>query len=141
MTRTAKCACGQLQLLVSKKPFSVVTCHCHYCQRRTGSVFQVSAVFSDDAGIDFLGESQVYNGLKERGSGTTNGNDISYHFCPRCGSTVFWTFAGRPTLVVAVGCFADPDFPVPTAELHSPFRHHWVQPIDTAEQFEGFRIT
>ena len=117
----------------------MVTCHCSFCQRRTGSAFQVGAAFSDDGSIAIAGESKVYNGLESDGAGTANGEDVTYHFCPTCGSTVFWTFAGRPIMVIAVGNFADPGFPAPTAELHSPLRHHWVQPVDGAEQFEGFR--
>ncbi len=139
MTRTAACACGRLQVTVEGEPLGVVTCHCEFCQRRTGSAFQVSAVFSDDGSLAVAGESKAYNGLESDGVGTTNGDDVTYHFCPTCGSTVFWTFAGRPIMVIAVGNFADPDFPAPTAELHSPLRHHWLQPVEGAEQFEGFR--
>jgi hypothetical protein len=139
MQRTAACACRRLRLHVDGDPLAVVTCHCAYCQRRTGSVFQVGAVFSQDQRIALEGESAVYNGLRVDGVGTSAGEDVSYHFCPTCGSTVFWTFEGRPTLVVAVGTFADPAFPGPTAELHAPQRHHWVRPVEGAEQHEGFR--
>jgi hypothetical protein len=138
VTRAAECACGRLRVTAPSQPDSVVTCHCPFCQRRTGSAFQVGAVFRD-GDVAVTGDSVVYNGVKTNGVGTTNGDDVSYHFCPTCGSTVFWTFAGRPVLVVAVGNFADPDFPPPTAELHAPFRLPWVQPVEGAEQFEGFR--
>ena len=139
MIRTAECACGRLKVTVEQEPLAVVTCHCDFCQKRTGSAFQVSAVFADDGSIAIAGESKVYNGLETNGVGTANGDDVTYRFCPTCGSTVFWTFEGRPITVVAVGNFADPDFPAPTAELHSPLRHHWLQPVEGAEQFEGFR--
>jgi hypothetical protein len=139
MTRKAECACGRLHVTVENEPIAVVTCHCDFCQKRTGSAFQVSAVFSEDGQIAITGESKVYNGLEANGVGTSSGDDISYHFCPTCGSTVFWTFEGRPIVVIAVGNFADPDFPTPTAELHSPLRHHWLRPVQGAEQFEGFR--
>jgi hypothetical protein len=139
MSRTAECACGQVQITAENEPVAVVTCHCHFCQKRTGSVLQVSAVFPDAAGITITGETRIYNGLKIKGVGTANGDEISYHFCPTCGSTVFWAFKGRPVLAVAVGNFADPDFPAPSAELHTPYRHHWLQPVEGAEQFEGFR--
>jgi hypothetical protein len=126
---------------VSKEPLSVLTCHCAFCQKRTGSVFQVSAVFSEDAGISIAGTTQVYNGLEIDGVGTANGADVSYHFCPTCGSTMFWTFEGRPITVIPVGNFADPEFPAPMAELNTPFRHHWVRPVEGAEQFQAFRPT
>jgi hypothetical protein len=99
----------------------------------------VSAVFSQDGTVSVTGDTDVFNGLESNGVGTANGDDVSYHFCPTCGSTVFWTFAGRPNVAIAVGNFADPDFPAPTMELHAPLRHHWVRPVDGAEQFEAFR--
>lgn len=141
MTRTAECACGRVKITVEKEPLAVLTCHCEFCQKRTGSVFQVSAVFSDDADVSVIGETKVYNGLETNGVGTTNGANVSYHFCPTCGATMFWTFEGRPITVIAVGTFADADFPAPTAELHTPFRHRWVPPIEGAEQFNAFRPT
>jgi hypothetical protein len=139
MTRTAACACGRLRVDVEGDPLGVVTCHCEFCQRRTGSVFQVGAVFSEDQRVGLEGDAAVYNGLEVDGVGTSAGDDVTYYFCPTCGSTVFWTFEGRPVLVVAVGNFADPGFPRPTAELHAPQRHHWVRPVEGAEQHEGFR--
>jgi hypothetical protein len=139
VTRTAECACGRLQISVEREPLSVLTCHCDFCQRRTGSIFQVSAVFSDDDHVAVTGESSIYNGLEIDGVGTSIGDEVSYSFCPTCGSTVFWRFKERPIVVIAVGCFADPDFPAPIAELHVPQRHRWMSPLDGTEQFEGFR--
>ncbi len=141
MTRAAECACGRVHITVEKEPLAVVTCHCEFCQKRTGSAFQVSAVFPEDANVEITGETKRYSGVETNGVGTANGNNVSYHFCPTCGSTIFWTFEGRPITVIAVGNFADPDFPAPTAELHTPFRHHWVQPVEGADQFEAFRPT
>ena len=37
---------------------------------------------------------------------------------------------------VAVGCFADPDFPPPNFELHEKQRHAWVQDLDLADSYE-----
>jgi hypothetical protein len=139
VTRTAECACGRLHVTVEGEPIAVATCHCDFCQKRTGSAFQLSAVFSRDQNIAITGETKVYNGLEIDGMGTANGDDVSYHFCPTCGSTVFWTFQGRPIVAIAVGNFADPSFPAPTMELHTPFRHHWMRPVEGAEQFEAFR--
>jgi hypothetical protein len=136
--RTAECACGRLRVTVDGDPISVATCHCAFCQRRTGSVFQVSAVFAEER-CTVEGETTTYNGLERNGVGTSIGDDVSYSFCPTCGSTVFWRFQGRPVMVVAVGCFADADFPPPDAELHAPQRVHWMIPLEGADQLEGFR--
>ena len=45
MTRTAHCCCGALRVEVSADPDAIGVCHCGECQRRTGSVFGVSAFF------------------------------------------------------------------------------------------------
>ena len=42
-------------------------------------------------------------------------NALTVHFCPTCGSTVYWEGEGFPGYVaVAIGNFADPNFPGPT---------------------------
>jgi hypothetical protein len=38
----------------------------------------------------------------------------TYHFCPECGSTVYWDISAAPDVLgVAVGTFTDPTFPPP----------------------------
>jgi hypothetical protein len=77
--------------------------------------------------------------MEVNGVGTSDGDEVSYHFCRTCGSTVFWRFQGRPTVAVAVGSFADANFLAPTVELHTPYRHHWLQAVEGADQYEEFR--
>jgi Glutathione-dependent formaldehyde-activating enzyme len=50
-----------------------------------------------------------------------------FHFCPECGSQVFYTEPTEPDLiVVSVGAFADPSFPPPTEWGYDSRRHPWV---------------
>jgi hypothetical protein len=50
-----------------------------------------------------------------------------FHFCPDCGSQVFYTEPTNPDLVVvSVGAFADPSFPPPTESAYDSRRHQWV---------------
>jgi hypothetical protein len=52
---------------------------------------------------------------------------LSFHFCPQCGSTVFWELDFRPNHVaVAVGAMADPTFDAPTRSVWEEYRHPWV---------------
>jgi hypothetical protein len=37
-------------------------------------------------------------------------------------------------VAIAIGNFVDPDFPVPTTELFTKDRHHWVPPVPGAAQ-------
>ena len=45
---------------------------------------------------------------------------MTFHFCPECGSTLFWEPERMPPLIgVAVGAFADPSFPQPEQSVGS----------------------
>ena len=140
-TRTARCGCGRLEVTVRGEPRWVGRCHCDFCQKRTGSVFGVSALFGDDQLVEIIGEVKVYNGLKTDGLGTATGGGVDYHFCPTCGSTVYWTNDGMPGLRIATGNFVDPDFPVPTMDAYTKLRHNWVSPVPGATQFEAWPTT
>ncbi|MGO4843588.1 GFA family protein, partial [Rhizobiaceae sp. 2RAB30] len=51
-----------------------------------------------------------------------------FRFCPVCGTTVFHTEEGNDeTVSVAVGAFADPEFPSPEVSVYDSRRHPWVR--------------
>jgi hypothetical protein len=151
-TRTAQCACGRFNMTLEGEPLHVLTCHCDFCQRRTGSVFQVSATFSRDQLIETSGETKRFNGVEVNNvpghAGVPAG--YNYHFCTTCGSTVYWDYSttreitgdftpsGKQFVSVAVGNFADPDFPVPRLETFAKGRHNWVLPVPGADQFDTY---
>ena len=57
-----------------------------------------------------------------------SGFDITFRFCPNCGSTVLWEPSRKPeTIAVAVGAFADPTFPTPSKAVYEEHRHRWVE--------------
>jgi hypothetical protein len=58
-----------------------------------------------------------------------------FHFCPDCGSQVFYTEPTEPDLiVVSVGSFADPCFPPPTESGYDHRRHPWLAVPATIER-------
>ena len=121
--RTATCACGQLRVVCRDAPQLVALCHCLDCQRRTGSTYGVAAFFVRDA-VDAVGRTATFRRSSD------SGHAIVFHFCPDCGSTVFWEPARKPDAVaVAVGCFGDPSFPAPTRAVWDERRHPWVTPL------------
>ena len=137
MTRTAECACGRVDVSVESEPFLVAICHCDFCQKRTGSVFQVGAYFAADEKLEVRGEIRTYNGLEIDGVANAAGDAVTYHFCPTCGSTIYWIREGQlPLLGIAIGNFVDSGFPAPTMEIHTEMRHAWVPPVAGAEQLE-----
>jgi hypothetical protein len=121
--RQAACHCGQLRLEVTGDPFVVSICHCLDCQRRTGSAFGMQAAFRPDQ-VQVVGR---YNDFA-RISDEADQKEHAFHFCPDCGSQVFYTEPAEPDLiVVSVGSFADPAFPPPTEAGYQSRRHQWLQ--------------
>src|SRR6516164_3856958 len=101
MTRHAACSCGQLRLTVEGEPSRVSMCHCLECQRRTGAVISNQARFRREQ-VTFAGRTAAWKRTAE------SGNALTFHFCPTCGSTVYWESEGFPGHVaVAIGSFAD----------------------------------
>lgn len=61
-----------------------------------------------------------------------------FHFCPDCGSQVFYTEPDEPDLiVVSVGSFADPSFPPPTESGYDSRRHPWLAVPETIGRRDG----
>lgn len=119
-TRRAACNCGQLSLTIEGEPTRIAMCHCLECQRRTGAVLSNQARFIRDQ-VTIVGRSTVWTRKAE------SGNALTFHFCPVCGSTVYWDGQGFPDMVaVAIGAFADPDFPPPTIAVWEDTRHPWI---------------
>ena len=118
--RTGSCSCSQLRIEVQGEPLGVGVCHCLACQRRTGSVFAALASFA--APYKVFGRATEYVRVGDRGA------RFRFRFCPVCGSTVFHSEEGHDKSVsVAVGTFADPNFPSPQVSVYGCRRHSWVQ--------------
>ena len=125
-TRRAACSCGQLQVTIEGEPSRISMCHCLECQRRTGSLFGTRALFRREQ-VNLAGNSTTWMRTAD------SGNRVTFHFCPICGATVYWEGEGFPEYVaVAIGNFADPNFPAPTIAVWEESRHPWVSlPPDT----------
>jgi hypothetical protein len=62
------------------------------------------------------------------------GSRARFHFCPRCGSTVYYELEGlEEYLAIPVGAFADPSFPPPSVSVYEERMHGWVVPPADAE--------
>jgi hypothetical protein len=119
--REASCSCGQLRITCAGEPVRISMCHCLECQKRTGAPFGVQARFPRAQVTKIEGKAKEFVRVGDEG------NRITLHFCPACGSTLYWTLSGFPDLVaVAVGNFADPAFPAPRISVYERRRHPWV---------------
>jgi hypothetical protein len=104
------------------EPFAVSICNCLACQRRTGSAFGMQAGFRADQ-VQVTGRFRDYSRISDE----ADRKEHVFHFCPECGSQVFYTEPTEPDLVVvSSGSFADPSFPPPTESSYDSRRHPWV---------------
>ena len=129
MERTAECHCGELRVTASGEPERVYVCHCRACQRRTGTAFHLGTSWQK-AQVRIAGAHKVY----ERGA--DSGFKIRFHFCPNCGSNVFWESERNPAIYgVAAGNFADPNFPPPTSSVWEESMHRWLEVTTATEHY------
>lgn len=129
-TRQATCSCGKLSLIAQGEPLRVSVCHCTDCQRRTGSVFGMQARFSSD-NVNIDGPSKKYVRTAD------SGNRITFHFCPDCGSTMYYQLGDALDMIaIPVGAFADPGFPPPQFSVYETRQHTWVVLPDNMEHFD-----
>jgi hypothetical protein len=116
------CHCGQLRVVATGEPLAVSICHCLACQRRTGSAFGMQAGFKAED-VEISGRYSDFSRISDE----ADEREHVFHFCPDCGSQVFYTEPDAPSLVVvSVGAFADPSFPMPTESGYDHRRHPWV---------------
>ena len=129
--RIAQCACGSLRAEVTGEPLHVTMCFCEQCQRRTGSVFGLSTYWMRQ-NATVSGPFTLYT---RKGQ---SGNNVTFYFCPTCGSTVCWDLGKRPDeLGIAGGAFFDPNFPAPTTSVWEQSRHDWVHiPAPASNRFQ-----
>lgn len=115
----ARCSCGQLVIEVEGEPVLNALCHCSDCRRRTGSAFGWQAYFL---------ESQI----RERsGEASTRAVPVAEpqtrHFCPACGTSLWWTAGTAPGMVgVAGGAFDAGVLGEPIASYRDENRCSWL---------------
>jgi hypothetical protein len=132
---TGSCACGQIGITAACEPQTVSMCHCLLCQKRTGSTYSVHAYFPTE-NVRVVGTTKVYARKGDSGA------YVYFHFCPECGSTIYWEVEASPGKTgIPVGVFADPTFPPPNVSIFVPHKHPWVSVPEGIPQNEGHSAT
>ena len=135
MERTAQCHCGQLKAVTAGAPERVYVCHCKSCQRRTGAVVHSGSQLAEKPG-SYRGRAQ--NLRRDRRSRVQN----PFPFLPELRvERVLGRRSRGPDHIteIAVGCFADPDFPAPIYSSYEDAMHPWLGVATAKEHFPGPR--
>lgn len=107
-------------------------CHCHECQRQTGSAFVINAVIETDR-IELLAGSPEAVTVP-----TGSGRPHDIHRCPTCRVAVWSDYGRRPVIrFVRVGTLDEPAALPPMAHVFTRSKLPWVH-VQGAPSFEEF---
>ena len=117
---TGGCNCGQLRYSITKEPLACYICHCHQCQKRTGSAFSMSLVMpagglemTSGRAIEF--ERDLPDGAKNRS-----------YTCAACHSRLYTQKTNSQTLNLRAGTLDDTSRVRPIAQIWVSSAQPWA---------------
>ena len=128
------CGCGAVRYRLNDGPFIVHNCHCHLCQRQTGTGSAVNAFIESDR-LDLLSGE-----LAERDFKTGSGKTQIVVRCAECGSPVWSHYPrlGRKVAAVRVGTLDDPSATPPDVAIYVADKPEWAPLPDGIPAFDEF---
>ena len=132
-TFTGGCACGAIRYKLTERPLIVHACHCHDCQRITGSAFVINLWIERK----FVEASLAPKSFRLT-AGTGKPHDV--FFCEQCG-TYLWSFyhaAPGDTLFVRAGTLDQPEKVTPDVHIFTRSKLPWLQLPKDVPAFETF---
>jgi hypothetical protein len=130
MKLTGGCHCGAIRYSVDGEAIVHALCHCTDCRRHAGAPMVGWAMFK-------TGEVTVTKGTPRVYGSSTDGRR---HFCPDCGTGLFFTndvvLPGIKDVQSAT--FDDPDLLPPRAHIQVADRLGWMKAAHELPAFERF---
>lgn len=114
------CNCGEVRYIITRPPLTAYICHCHRCQKRTGSAFSMSIVVPAD-GLQIV-KGKLIRTERRLESGTKN---VS-HICASCYSRTHTRREGGPTINVRAGTLDDTSMIRPVAQIWTGSAQPWA---------------
>lgn len=129
MSAKGQCHCGNIRYEVTGQPVYHALCHCTDCRRSSGAPVVAWALFPESA-VTITGETTVY----------ASSENARRHFCPQCGSKLFYvnqvTFPGMVDVQSAT--LDDPDVYPLQVHVQTAERIGWMQNAHELPQFERY---
>jgi len=127
------CTCGAVRYRLHGRPMFVQCCHCHRCQRETGSAFVISAAIEADRVALMSGKPQPVSVL------APSGRPHDVYRCPACQVALWGEFGRRGVLLfVRVGTLDDPAALPPDAHIFTSSKLPWVTLPPDVPAFEAY---
>ena len=131
------CACGALRYRLKSAPMFVHCCHCHDCQRQTGTAFVLNAFIEADR-MEMLSGETISIPMP-----TDSGKPHIIHRCPNCLIAIWSEYGtlGAKARLVRVGTLDDPTALPPDVHIFTRSKLPWVALPDGVPAFEVYYET
>ena len=127
------CACGQVRYRLQLPALFVHCCHCHDCQRQTGSAFVLNALIETDRVAILQGQTAL------SAMPTDSGRPHDVARCPGCGTAVWSHYGGVKKLTFArVGTLDDPGVLPPDVHIYTRSKLPWIALPEGVPAFEAY---
>lgn len=128
------CSCRYLRYRLEGVPMIVHACHCRWCQRETGSVHALNAVYETERVTHLGGEPELILAPSESGKGQTVAR------CPKCKVAIWSNYSGSGPLsrFVRVGTLDEPNQCPPDVHIFTASKQPWVVLPQGAKAFPEF---
>ena len=112
----------------------VHACHCRWCQRETGTVHALNAVYEADRVVHTAGDPEIIVTPSASGKGQRIAR------CPICKVAVWSNYAGSGSVArfVRVGTLDNPELCPPDVHIFTASKQPWVSLASGAKAFTGF---
>jgi hypothetical protein len=124
-----QCHCGAVRYEMPAETAHKAICHCSDCRRHAGAPMVAWGLVGKDQ-LTVEGETTEY-------ASSENGRR---HFCPKCGTSLFYTneviFPGKVDVQIAT--LDDPDEIAPEVQIQAAERIGWVKRLGEMPAFDRY---
>ena len=116
------CTCRHVRYRLIGTPMIVHACHCRWCQRETGTVHALNAVYEAERVVRTGAEPEITDTPSASGLGQKIAR------CPKCRVAVWSNYAGAGPLLkfVRVGTLDEPDHLPPDIHIFTSSKQPWL---------------
>lgn len=128
------CTCRKVRYRLEGRPMIVHACHCRWCQRETGSVHALNALYEAERVVHTAEEPEIVDTPSASGKGQRIAR------CRHCKVAVWSNYAGSGPAArfVRVGTLDQPDQCPPDVHIFTASKQPWVQIPPGAKAFDVF---
>lgn len=127
---TGSCQCGAVTYTLHNDPLFTYACHCHTCQKRTGTACAVALVVTTE-GLEIQGELTAWSRVSDKGETNTR------YSCSACGNVIYGSGASSPELAkLQSGTLDDTSGVEPEVHMWTNSAQPWVSFAPNVRKYE-----